>query len=123
MRTIVLLMQRKPVAQSLIRNLEKVRGIRLFYERNYSKAGSIIAANNADVALIEVAETGKYGVEYCLSLCVGLRASNCKLLLLCPEQNELDVAVVVDAKRKGIIEDFVFYDTSIEYLESKLLAI
>ena len=103
-------------------HLENIQGIRLFFESDYSKVGHVISANHADAALIEIAETGAYDASYCLALCAGIPAENCKLLLLCPEQNELDVAAVVDAKQKGIIEDFVFYDASIDYLVSKLLA-
>ncbi len=115
-------MRRRPVAQGLIKKLEGKADIRLFYESDYSKANSLISANNADIALIEIAETGEYDVHYCLALCAALRTASCKLLLLCPEQDESSVAKAVDAKRKGLIEDFIFYDASIDYLASKLLA-
>lgn len=104
-------------------NLENIQGIRLFFESDYSKAVHIISTSHADAVLIEIAETGEYDASYCLALCAGLQTGSCKLLLLCPEQDEPDVAAVVDAKQKGVIEDFVFYDASIDYLVSKLLAI
>ncbi|HCC34417.1 MAG TPA: hypothetical protein DEQ02_01785 [Ruminococcaceae bacterium] len=122
MRNIVLLMLRKPVAQGLISNLEGIPEIRLFYENDYSKASNLIYKNNANIALVEIAETGEYDVYYCLALCAKLRMSKCKLLLLCPEQDESTIAAAVNAKQKGYIEDFIFYDASIDYLASKLLA-
>ncbi len=122
MWTIALLMKRKPVAQGLIKKLERT-GIRLCYESDYSKADSFVYLNNANIALIEIAETGRYDAGYCLSLCKGLhdRIKSCKLLLMCPELDESSVAAAIDSKQEGIIEDFVFYDASIEYLASKLL--
>ncbi len=122
MRTIVLVMLRKPVAQGIIQKLHNNPSIRLLHESDYNNAHNAIRENAAEVALVEIAETGEYTADYCLALCAKLRASNCKLLLLCPEQDEGSVAMAVEAKQAGYIEDFIFYDASIEYLTSKLLA-
>jgi hypothetical protein len=75
----------------------------------------------ANTVLIEIAETGKYDAGYCLSLCVRVRAPGRKLFLLCPEQDETSVSAVIRAKRQGLIEDFMFYSASVDYLVSKLL--
>ncbi len=123
MRTIVLVMLRTPVAQGIINKLNFNPNIRLLHESDYSNAHNTIRENNADIALIEIAETGEFNANYCLALCKGIRDLNCKLLLLCPEQDETSVAIAVDAKQKELIEDFVFYDASTDYLSSKLMAI
>ncbi len=122
MHTIALLMTRKPVAQGLIKKLERP-SIRLCYESDYAKANSLVHVIGANIALIEIAETGRYDAGFCLSLCKGLHESiqSCKLLVMCPEQDESSIAAVIDSKHEGIIEDFVFYDASIDYLASKLL--
>lgn len=49
-------------------------------------------------------------------------APKCMLLLMCPEQDENSITRVVEAKRKKRIDDFVFYDVTIEYLISKLMS-
>lgn len=122
MWTIALLMQRMPIAQGLIKKLERP-DIRLFYESDYTKADTLVHKNDADIALIEIAETGRYDAEYCLSLCSRLHERNqsCKLLMMCPEQDESSIAAAIRGKQEGIIVDFVFYDASVNYLASKLL--
>ena len=80
MQTIVLVMRRKPIAQSLVGRLQ----------------------DNPDAQIIH--------------------ASKCMLLLMCPEQDENSITRVVEAKRKKRIDDFVFYDVTIEYLISKLIS-
>lgn len=42
---------------------------------------------------------------------------------MCPEQDEKIIKQVVDAKRQKQIDDFVFYDVTIDYLASKLTSI
>ncbi len=122
MHTIVLLMTRTPVAQGLIKKLERP-SIRLCYESDYTKADNLVHVNGANIALIEIAETGIYDAKFCLALCSRLhnKVRSCKILLMCPEQDELSIATAIDGKQEGIIEDFVFYDASIDYLASKLL--
>jgi len=123
----MLVMLRQPVAQGLMYKLGDLSGdhphVRVFHELDYANAEYTANSNTADVALIEAAETGEYDVFYCLALCARLRASACKLLLLCPEQDEASVSAAVEAKQNDLIEDFVFYDASIDYLISKLLSI
>ena len=124
MSSIMLIMQRKSIAQGLMDRLQGNGNIKIIYEPNYNKAEISIGIYSSDVALIEVAESGVYGMEFCLTLCKRLRnlKSKCKLLLMCPEQDEESVKKVVDAKTKNEIDDFVFYDVTIDYLKSKLLS-
>ncbi|MCL2105516.1 MAG: hypothetical protein FWH26_00360 [Oscillospiraceae bacterium] len=115
MQTVVLVMRRGLAAQGLMRKLRGDPDLRLTYEPAYSRA---------DVALIEVAESGRQDISYCLSLCDRLQteAPLCKRLLMCPEQDGTAVARAVEAKRAGRIDDFVFYDATPDYLVSKLLS-
>jgi len=122
MRTILLIMKRKSVAQGLMLKLRDVPELELAYEEDYMCAAASINVHGADVALIEVAESGEYGISYCLELCARLKEATpgCKVLLMCPEQDRNSVVAVVRAKLEGGIDDFVFYDTSVDYLASKL---
>lgn len=125
MPIIVLIMHRKAIAQGLIDRLEDSTEISLIYEPNYQNANTAICSYQAKVALIEAAESGPYDMHYCLTLCKLLRvhAPECKLLLMCPEQEEENVKQVIDAKGNKQIDDFVFYDVTIDYLASKLISI
>jgi len=97
--------------------------VSVFYEPDYTQADICVKRNNAKVVFIEASETGVYDVMHCLDICAKLReeVSGCKLILMCPEQDEEAVAQTVSAKHNGDIDDFVFYEASFEYLSSKIL--
>ena len=122
MRTVLLLMQRRPVAQGLIRKMEGTPGIKLHFESDYANAEAVEETGGAGLILMEIAESGVYGSDYCLALCARLRmrAPGCKLLLLCPEQDKAGVDAVMAAKQNGRVDDFLFYDATIEYLAAKV---
>lgn len=125
MENIVLTMKRKPIAQGIMNNLKGSQDTHLIYEPNYNNANRTINNHNAKATLIEVAESGPYNIEYCLKLCKELRKNTpeCKLILMCSEQDEKCIKKVVDAKGGNEIDDFVFYDVTIDYLTSKLMSI
>jgi hypothetical protein len=123
-RTVVLVMWRRLVAQELAQKLQDAPGTRLVFELSYSHAQDAVRSHGANAALVEAAESGSHGVDDCLALCARLReeAPRCKLLLMCPEQRKEVVAQAVEAKRLGRVDDFVFYDSSVDYVAAKLLA-
>lgn len=125
MPIIMLMMQRRAIVQGLMDKLQDNPEIRLIYEPDYHHADSAIRNCNAKVILIEVAESGPYDTAYCLALCkrLRIRTPDCKLLLMCPEQDERSIKQVVAAKWEKQIDDFVFYDVTIDYLASKLISI
>ncbi len=124
MSIIMLMMHRKVVAQGLMTRLKDSPEVGVIYESNYHNSNFLIHNCNAQIALIEVAESGYYNTSNCLGLCKQLRqyAPECKLLMMCPEQDEKSIEQVIDAKEKGLIDDFVFYDVTIDYLASKLIS-
>ncbi len=125
MPIIMLIMQRKAIVQELMGRFQDSQKIRLIYETNYPHADISIRNCDAKVTLIEAAESGPYDTAYCLTLCKRLRklTPECKLLLMCPEQDEHSIKQVVAAKGERQIDDFVFYDVTIDYLASKLISI
>lgn len=124
MQTIMLIMRRRPVAQAFMKKLAGSTDASIVCESDYTRAEHSIRKNNARAALVEVTEAGDYDAVHCLALCDRLRknAPDCKLVLLCPEQDEPGVFQAVKAKKDGRIDDFVFYDASLDYLASKLLS-
>lgn len=125
MPIVILIMKRKPVAQGFMYSLKGSPDIRLIYQPYYHKSSLTIHRYKAKAALIEVAETGPYNIGYCLALCNELRETTpeCKLILMCSEQDEKTIDLVVDAKAKERIDDFVFFDVTIDYLSSKLISL
>jgi hypothetical protein len=118
---ITLAMQRKPPAEKIKSKLRKTLNASVVYESDYVLAEDNARVEGTDVVLIEIAETGKYDVDYCLGLCSRLSGRRIKLMLLCPEQDESVVSAVINAKRQGLIDDFMFYDASVDYIVSKLI--
>ncbi len=92
------------------------------YEPDYANADVAIRSHLATGALLEVAEDGAQDIGFCLSLCARLRetAPRCRLMLMCPEGQAETIHRAVDAKRRGEIDDFVFYDVSLDYLSASL---
>lgn len=125
MPSMILFMQRKAIAEALMHTLREHPDIRLIYEPDYDNAKTAIDRHRAKAVLIEVAESGQYNMDYCSRLCKDLKKQRpkCKLLLMCPEQDASSVKQVVQAKANKRIDDFVFYDVSMDYLTSKLLSI
>ena len=122
MHTVILAMHRRPVAQMLISKIRENPGIQAVFEPDYDTVVDDAVGYGAGAVLIEVAEAGAYDAGFCLALCARLReqAPLCRLLLLCPEQDEPSVSAMVEALRDGHIDDFFFYDTGIDYIVSKL---
>ena len=124
MQTVVLSMRRKAIAQSLMQMLQEKVDFRIYHVIDYECTGMVVKNREANLALIEVAEAGACDVRYCLGLCARLRqeAPACKLMLMCSEQDKNSIHEVVKAKKKRQIDEFVFYDTSVDYLATKLLS-
>ena len=96
--------------------------IQLCYEPDYANADVAIRSHLATGALLEVAEDGAQDIGYCLALCAWLRevTPHCRLMLMCPEGQTETVHRAIEAKLKGEIDDFVFYDVSLDYLAASL---
>lgn len=125
MPTILLLMQRKAIIQNIKKRLDGDNTIFVISDKNYNTDLVFSNGLKLEVILIEVSESRNYDIEYCLILCEEIRKINpwCKLLLMVPEQNKNSVNLVVKAKVSKEIDDFVFYDVTIDYLVSKILSI
>lgn len=125
MPNVLLIGERRAISQGLENKLSSQSDIRLLVESDYLSAIAAVRSNNIKVVLIEVAESGPYDTSYCLNLCRDLRAEvpNCKLLIMCSEHDEDSVGQVVEAKSKRRIDDFVFFDVTMDYLASKLISL
>jgi DNA-binding NarL/FixJ family response regulator len=76
-----------------------------------------------DIAVIDVMDM--YEDKNSCSLCERLRKvlPNCRLLLLVAQNHPEERKAVIDAIRQGLADDFVFHDTSLDYLLAKLAAL
>lgn len=78
-----------------------------------------------DVAVIDVIEGIYVDAETLLSCCDKLKTEvpGCRILLLVPQEETASRAMAMEAIRRKAAEDFVFYDTSLNYLFAKISAI
>ena len=122
LKTVLLIMRRASLAQGLMAKVQDAPGLQLCYEPDYANADVAIRSHLATGALLEVAEDGAQNIDFCLALCAWLRevTPHCRLMLMCPEGQAESVHRAVEAKRKGEIDDFVFYDVSLDYLAASL---
>lgn len=122
MKTVVLIMQRASLAQGLMTKIRHIPDMQLYYEPDYTQADTTIKNHRASGALLEVSEDGAHDIHSCLALCEMLRkvTPHCHLMLMCPEGQIETVHRAIEAKRRGEIDDFVFYDVSLDYLAASL---
>ena len=108
--------------RGLMAKVRDAPGIQLCYEPDYANADVAIRSHLASGALLEVSEDGDHGIDFCLALCAWLRevTPDCRLMLMCPEGQPEAVSRAIEAKRRGEIDDFVFYDVSLDYLAASL---
>ena len=122
LKTVLLIMRRASLAQGLMAKVQDTPGMQLCYEPDYANADVAIRSHLATGALLEVAEDGAQDIDFCLALCAWLRevTPHCRLMLMCPKGQAEAVHRAIEAKRKGEIDDFVFYDVSLDYLAASL---
>ncbi len=122
MKIVALIMQRTSLAQGLMTKVRNVPDIQLCFEPDYDNAVITIRKHLANVALLEVSEDGAHNIGFCLTLCAWIRkvTPHCRLMLMCPEGQKEVIHSAIEAKRKGEIDDFVFYDVSLDYLVASL---
>lgn len=124
MRTAVLIMKRIIVAEA-IKQMNKNPFLQLYIEQDYISAEKIIQDYGADVVLVEVSESESCNISCSLALCAHIRskAPFCRLILMCPEHDSVCIDHAIRAKSNKQIDDFLFYDSSIEYILSSIMAL
>lgn len=84
------------------------------------------ASSSADVLLMETAYDPGFTMGECLTKAKLLRSRSpeCKVVLLCDENSAPEIArQVVQAKKDGMIDDFVYSSVSESYLTALLSAL
>ena len=121
-KSVVLIMRRASLAQGLMTKVQNDPGFQLCYDPDYANADVAIRSHLAAGALLEVTEDGEYDMDFCLALCTWLREAtpDCHLMLMCPENQQETVNRAIAAKKQKLIDDFVFYDVSLDYLAASL---
>ena len=122
---VMLVLCRRVIANLLTDAVEKRLNMTAFAEYDYKNVKAAAMTSKPQIALLEIPE--RYGTPALdiLSICAEIKSvsSGCKIMLLCPENDKESVNACVEAKQQSQIDDFIFYDTSTDYLISKICAL
>lgn len=90
---------------------------------NYPQAMIGVDIFRADVVILDIVDQADMvqAVEICQS--IRREEQGVKVLLLVRPEQAVVRKVAVDAKNTGLVDDFVFYDSSLTYLGAKLEAL
>ena len=122
-KRVLLVMQRKIISDSLICQSKNDPRFIFTAEEKYSTAVLTAEACSAEIVVLEIPESGLWSsADKCLSICDVIRNQlpSCKLMIICCENDTNTYRAVIHAKQEQRIDDFLFYDCSINYLLSKL---
>jgi|LSQX01.1.fsa_nt_gb hypothetical protein len=116
----------KVLAQSLAASLENHPDLKLepFLLLNPQQALLDADLAKLDIALLDITDLSTRSNEKTCTLCLKLRQTipGCRLLLLVSQDNIKGREMAIDAIKNKTADDFVFYDTSLDYLFAKLAA-
>ena len=131
MKKIALITTNKILAQSLDSAMKSMSNLEfeLFLLLNWKQALIDAEVLEIDVALIDMGLIDIIGndsgeKETILSFCERLqdRLPNCHLLLLVSQDDPTNRKIALEAKKKKMVDDYVFYDASLKYLLAKVQA-
>ena len=119
-------MQRKLLSDALIAHKDNDARFAFTTESRYASAALTAEACSPEITVVEIPESGPWkSAEKCLTVCDMIRKQfpECKLVILCSEDDKESDLAVIQAKQERRIDDFLFYDSSAHYLLSKLEAL
>lgn len=125
MKKILLIMRRKLIAEAIVKEMGRNGKFMLLVEYNYQNMKTTFDVFNPDLVLLEIPESTEINKPAWIDLCEYIKRKNFnqKILLLCPEDNIKACKVTEEMIQTDLADDFVYYDTSMRYLVSKLEAL
>ena len=125
MKKVMLVMYRKFIAQNLVKSMTDNSRFEFFTEYNYKNAPAAANFFEPSLALVEIPESESGQAMDYIAVCAKIKkaAPRCKLMLFFSENSPESKSAAIAAKRLGELDDFVFFDTSWNYLVSKIEAL
>ena len=124
-KTVLLVLCRKVIAGLLVEAIESRTGLEPVGIYEFKQAKNTALLQKPKIALIEIPERHGAPAQETLVVCEEIKAASpgCKIILVCPENDQASVKACQDAVKSGKIQDFMFYDISVDYLVAKLEAL
>lgn len=132
MKRIAFITNNKILAQSLENTVRSAAIVQFefFSLLDYHQALLDIEILEIDVALIDmelfnIEDTKNVDEKSLFSLAEKIheKAPHCRLLLLVSQKDQANRAIASQAKKKQLIDDFIFYDASLKYLLAKMTSL
>jgi len=123
-KIVMLVLCRRVLANLFIEHIQSNSQMEAIGVYDFNNVKNMALIRQPTLALVEIPERHGEPAMEALDVCRNIKevCHGCKIMLMCPEKDRKSVDVCVEAKQKGEIEDFVFYDTTPEYLSRKLEA-
>ena len=124
-KVVMLVLCRKVISGLLIEAIKKRTDMDAFGLYEFNKAKDMAMARQPKIALVEIPENRGNPARDALNVCedIQIASPGCKIILICPENDEESVAACIEAVKEGKISDYLFYDLSVDYLISKLITL
>ena len=125
-KKVLLVMKRKMLSDALIERASIESRFEMIASRDHSIAVLTAEACLPEISVVEIPESGSWkSAEKCLAICDAIRKQfpDCKQVILCNEEDIDAYNAAIQAKKENRIDDFLFYDSSVHYLFSKLEAL
>lgn len=120
MKKVGFITRNKVLAQSFCAaaQAKQEASFQIFSMLDYRQAELDAQVLGIGVAIVD----GNQEIGTALQLCGQLRTSvpRCRILFIVGQQSRADMEIAVAAKKAGRIDDFLFYDSSLDYLIAKL---
>lgn len=127
MKKIGLITTNKVLAQSLAKatQMQPEWPLDFYLLLNLEQASLDVEVLRIEVALIDVMSGDVAERSAVIAFCENLRqvVPSCRLLLLVSQDDKAGCKMAIEAVKSHRVDDFVFYDASLEYLMAKLSAI
>ncbi len=122
MLDVLLMLKRTSFGEGLIRLLDQSEFGIVKIQTQYQNIVQYSQLEQPRVILFEVPQSGFPSVYGCLHLIdkIKLVSPESKILLMCSEFDQDAIQSTIYAKKNSRVDDFVFYDTSIEYLKASI---
>lgn len=125
MKTVLFISSNKVLGQGLSVAIRSKPGFNFRWEAqlNYLQAVACVDIFHADVVILDIVD--QENLEQAVEICQTFRQDeqNVKILLLVRPEQAVVRKVAVNMKNTGLVDDFVFYDSSLTYLLAKLKAL
>ena len=125
MKSVLFISSNKMLGQGLAAAIQAKAELDLLWIAQLNYPQAIVGADifHADLVLLDIVDQAD--IEQAVEICRGFRrdAQEVKILFLVRPEQALMRKVAVNTKNAGLIDDFVFYDSSLSYLLAKLEAL